>query len=115
MNLNIKVDDDYQHGKIIHLSGEIDAYTAPELKNTLLPLTEEKDAFIKVDFANVTYMDSTGLGVFINALKLSEQHDSSIQLIHVNERILRLFTITGLNEIMDIQSSIRGDTNHGSI
>lgn len=115
MNLDIKVVDANEKEKVVKLSGEIDVYTAPELKKTLLPLTEEEGIFVQVDFTEVSYMDSIGLGVFISALKSSQEYNSRLQIVHVHERILRLFKITGLDEILDIRSAIRGEPNHGSI
>lgn len=93
---------------VVNLSGEIDVYTAPQLKDTLLPLTEIKGNNIEICFEKVNYMDSTGLGVFINALKSTQQYDSRMKLVNLSDGILRLFTITGLDEIIDINPKIRG-------
>src|SRR5690625_7692227 len=97
MNINLDIDLK-ENGlvKTISLSGEIDAYTAPTLKEALLPLTKEEDAEIIVDLDEVSYMDSTGLGVFISALKSSKEHLSSFKLINLQERVYRLFKITSL-------------------
>lgn len=109
MNLLIDVSDEKQKS-VVNLSGEIDAYTAPRLKEELLPLTKQKDHIVEVDLENISYMDSTGLGVFINALKSTKEHESKMKLINVQERVLRLFKITGLDEIIDLNSTIRGGT-----
>lgn len=109
MNLKIDVSDDDQKS-IVSLSGEIDAYTAPKLKEALLPLTKHKHHIVEVDLEKISYMDSTGLGVFISALKSTKEHESKMKLINVQERVLRLFKITGLDEIIDLNSTIRGGT-----
>ncbi|MBY7142394.1 STAS domain-containing protein [Virgibacillus sp. NKC19-3] len=107
MNLVVDVVDQ-QETSTVHLSGEVDAYTAPELKAKLLPLTYHQGHTVNVDLKDVTYMDSTGLGVFISALKSTNEHESKLKLINIQERVLRLFKITGLDEIMDIDAGIRG-------
>ncbi|MFZ3580457.1 STAS domain-containing protein [Virgibacillus sp. DJP39] len=107
MNLAIDVIEESDKSKVI-LSGEIDAYTAPNLKDTLLPLTKENGKLVEVDLDQVGYMDSTGLGVFISALKSTKEHDSRLTLINLQDRVMRLFKITGLDEIMDINEEIRG-------
>lgn len=107
MNLTIKITDE-PNKFIVHLSGEIDAYTAPNLKETLIPLTQQKGRIVEVDLEKVTYMDSTGLGIFISALKSTKEHDSKLILVNIQERVLRLFKITGLDEIMDVNAAIRG-------
>ena len=90
------------------VSGEIDAYTAPKLKEALLPLTKVSGKTVEVDLDQVGYMDSTGLGVFISALKSTKKSDAHLRLIHVHDRVMRLFKITGLDEIIDISDEIRG-------
>ncbi|MFD2627184.1 STAS domain-containing protein [Oceanobacillus kapialis] len=95
---------------VVNLSGEIDAYTAPNLKESLLPLTQHKGSTVEVDLGNVNYMDSTGLGVFISALKSTKENDSEMKLVNIQDRVLRLFKITGLDEIMDLNSTIWGVT-----
>ncbi|GAA0447285.1 MAG: STAS domain-containing protein [Bacillota bacterium] len=107
MNLTINVVEETKKS-IVNLSGEIDAYTAPQLKETLLPLTQQRGNIVEVDLENVTYMDSTGLGIFISALKSTKEHESMMRLVNIQDRVLRLFKITGLDEIMDINAAIRG-------
>lgn len=110
MNLTIDVEHNGAE-KVVSLSGEIDAYTAPKLKETLLPLTqEEADTTVVVDLQQISYMDSTGLGVFISALKSTKEHNNNLKLVNLQERVYRLFKITGLTDIIDIDSdsTVRG-------
>lgn len=107
MNLTVDVVKNDEH-YIVYLAGEIDVYTAPKLKETLLPYIRKYGSNIEVDLKRVNYMDSTGLGVFISALKASKEFNSGLKLVNLQERVYRLFKITGLNEIMDIDSMIRG-------
>lgn len=109
MNINLNVEL-VEQGTTLHLvlSGEIDAYTAPKLKEELLPLTKRAGASIIVDLENVNYMDSTGLGVFISALKSTKEHGSELKLVQLQERVRRLFEITSLDSIISIDSIVRG-------
>lgn len=94
--------------KILEISGEIDAYTAPELKEALLPLVKESGNNVEVDLEHVQYMDSTGLGVFISALKASKESGSPFILTNAQDRVLRIFEVTGLNEVIHVKAAIRG-------
>ncbi|WP_181350146.1 STAS domain-containing protein [Thalassobacillus sp. CUG 92003] len=107
MNLTIDVNNKENH-KIVYLMGEIDAFTAPKLKESLLPLTQVEEQLVEVDLQEVNYMDSTGLGVFISALKSTKEYNSEMKLIHMQDRVYRLFKITGLTEIMNIESTVQG-------
>ncbi len=107
MNLDVKLVED---GTTLHLvlAGEIDAYTAPKLKEQLLPLTKENGVKIIVDLEQVNYMDSTGLGVFISALKSTKEYNSELELVQLQDRVRRLFEITSLDSIITIDSTVRG-------
>lgn len=103
--LNLEVDVlELDNKCTVKLTGEIDVYTAPRLIDSLLPLTKKKGNKILIDLEKVTYLDSTGLGVFISAYKSSKENDSAIKLVHVRDRVLRLFQVTGLDQIMDLKS-----------
>lgn len=102
MNLTVNVEENSNY-YTVKVSGEIDVYTAPELKEKLLPLTEISGNEIQVDLGDITYMDSTGLGVFISAYKSTKEHESEMELIHAKDRVSRLFKVTGLDEIMDVR------------
>lgn len=107
MNLNIDVIDEKSQ-LVMYISGEVDIYTAPDLKKELLGLTLQQGNTVIVDLSNVNYMDSTGIGVFISALKSTKENDSQLKLVNLQSQVMRLFEITGLNEIIDIQPEIRG-------
>ncbi|MBU9723805.1 MULTISPECIES: STAS domain-containing protein [Bacillaceae] len=106
--MNLKID--LQEGKkesVLYLDGEVDVYTAPNLKESLYPLAEESGKKVIVDLKNVNYIDSTGLGIFIGALKATDKSNSKLVIRGVDARVKRLFEITGLNEVMDIVSDQR--------
>lgn len=107
MNLVINVDQIDQKF-IVNVSGEIDVYTADKLKEKLLPLTMEKGNKVQVDLQHISYMDSTGLGVFISAYKSTKAHGSELELINARDRVLRLFIITGLHEIIGLRVDKKG-------
>lgn len=102
MNLTVNVQEN-NHEYLIKIKGEIDVYTAPKLKKQLLPLTEKEGVKIQIDLLDTTYLDSTGLGVFISAFKTTQQNNSEIEIIHVNDRVHRLFTVTGLDKIIKLK------------
>jgi len=114
MNLEINVDQTDQKS-IVEVSGEIDVYTAHKLTEKLLPLTEEKGEFVQVDLKDVTYMDSTGLGVFISAYKSAKANESELELINARDRVLRLFIITGIHEIINLRTEGKGGKKSGRL
>jgi anti-sigma B factor antagonist len=52
---------------IIHLVGELDLYNAPDLRTSLLELCAEQPERLVVDLGEVDFVDSTALGVLVEA------------------------------------------------
>ena len=67
MNLNIETttQDKFYEVKV---GGELDVYTVPELEEVLTPMRQDGTRDIYVNLENVSYMDSTGLGLFVGTL-----------------------------------------------
>lgn len=105
MAVNIK---EIENQVKIKLSGEIDAYSAPKLKESLQPFENKNFIDMTVNLSEVTYMDSTGLGVFVGLFKMLRANEGSLKLTGLSPRLKRLFEITGLAEIMEINSEVEG-------
>jgi anti-sigma B factor antagonist len=91
---------------VIQVHGEIDVYTAPRLRETLVGLVEAGSHHLIVDMEGVEFLDSTGLGVLVGGLKRVRAHDGGIDLVCTKTRILRIFRITGLNKVFSIYDSV---------
>lgn len=87
----------------IDIAGEIDIYTANQLKETLIEMLDEYNENIRINCLNLDYIDSTGLGVLIGALKRLKKDNKNIIIINPKANILKLFTITGLDKIFIIE------------
>ncbi|MCL6572375.1 MAG: anti-sigma factor antagonist [Bacillus sp. (in: Bacteria)] len=107
MNLKIEIDDKNKE-TLVFVSGEIDAFTAPKLREELLPLAEEPNKLVIVSLKDVSYLDSTGLGVFIGLFKELKKNNGELKLIDLSDRLKRLFEITGLSNIITISSKSEG-------
>jgi anti-sigma B factor antagonist len=92
--------DDTTH--VLSPEGEIDALTAPQLGRRLLGLAEEGKTAVVVDLSSVTFIDSTGLGVLLNALRALGRRRGKLVLVCPNERVLRPFQVTGLEDRLPI-------------
>lgn len=104
MNINISVEERSEE-YVITMSGELDVYTAPELQNVLDPVRQDGTHHVRIDVTDVSYMDSTGLGIFVGTLKDLNKHDKELRVTGASNRILRLFEITGLRDLMHINES----------
>ncbi|MCI3987284.1 anti-sigma factor antagonist RsbV, partial [Bacillus vallismortis] len=62
----------------------------------------------KICLKHVSYMDSTGLGVFVGIFKTVKQQGGSLKLENLSDRLIRLFEITGQKDIIDISAKSEG-------
>lgn len=102
MNLTMTSRTPNETTRILDLSGEVDVYTSPQLKQDLVQLAESGVKHVIINLSKVEYLDSTGLGVLIGGLKRMREHDGNMALVGPGMRILRIFEITGLDKIFDI-------------
>ena len=103
MNLLVQSAAD-ENEVVLFVEGEVDAFTAPQLKEKLLELIQHSTyPTVSLDVGNVTYMDSTGVGVLIGAMKSCKQSDRKLVIRNVPPRIERLFKITGLIELISVE------------
>lgn len=86
----------------VEVQGEIDVYTSPRVKETINELIDAGNYNMVVNLEGVRYIDSTGLGVLIGALKKVREKNGKIVLICTNPQIKKIFNITGLIKIFDI-------------
>jgi anti-sigma B factor antagonist len=93
---------------IIAVGGEIDVYTAPKLRDKITELVAKGVYDIIVDMEAVEFLDSTGLGVLVGGLKKVRAHDGSLELICTQDRLLKIFRITGLAKVFVIHDSADG-------
>ncbi|MFI8076230.1 STAS domain-containing protein [Streptomyces sp. NPDC086033] len=91
---------------VIRVNGEIDWNTAPKLREELADVINQGNYHLIVDLELVDYLDSTGLVVLSVAARRVRAHDGSLRLVCNQERILRIFRITGLTKIFSIHPSV---------
>jgi len=90
---------------LVSVVGEVDVATAPQLRDRLEEAVAEGFPTVVVDLTGVTFLDSTALGVLIEASKLCEAAGRTMRIAVSEPRILKIFEITGLTEFFDIRST----------
>jgi len=91
---------------VVACSGELDAHSAPLLEAQLGPLAAATGASIVVDLSEVGFIDSTGLGVLVTTLKHVREVDGRLDVVVTSSRVLKVFTITGLNAVIPVHSTL---------
>ncbi|MQA04143.1 MAG: anti-sigma factor antagonist [Streptosporangiales bacterium] len=91
---------------VVEVVGEIDVYTAPKLREAFIDLVAQGAYHLVIDMEQVEFLDSTGLGVLVGGLKRVRAHDGTLRLVCSQERILKIFRVTGLTKVFPIHSSL---------
>jgi len=90
---------------LVSVRGEVDVATSPRLRNELVALMDQDARSIVLDLGGMTFIDSSGLGVLVGALKRLREHEGeSIVLRGMQDPVRRVFEITGLTELFTIES-----------
>jgi anti-sigma B factor antagonist len=103
LTLSTRREDDWT---VVVVGGEIDVYTAPKLRELLVELETAGQHRLVLDLEQVEFLDSTGLGVLVGGLKRVRAHEGSLRLVCTQERILKVFRITGLTKVFPIDGSV---------
>jgi anti-sigma B factor antagonist len=90
----------------VRLEGEIDVYTAPRLKEELVSVVESGCPNVIVDMEKVGFIDSSGLGVLVSALRRARERDGVVRIVCTRENILKIFRITGLDKVFPIYAEM---------
>ena len=88
--------------KVVPLEGEIDLHISPRVTSTLNAAVKAKPRNLVVDMENVSYIDSSGLAVLIEAMQNVEQYGGQFALAGLQETIRVIFEIARLDQVFRI-------------
>ena len=87
---------------VVYLGGEVDLYTAPELKQELHRLVAEGATRLVIDMSETTFIDSTTLGVLLSVVKRVRPEGGTVVLVCPDRNVRRIFEITLLDRVFPI-------------
>jgi anti-sigma B factor antagonist len=89
---------------VLTMTGEIDVATSPLLRAELTALLARDARRVTIDLAGVSFIDSSGLGVLVGALKRIREvnDDGAIRIVNPQPAVRKVFDITGLDALFDI-------------
>jgi anti-sigma B factor antagonist len=91
---------------VITVSGEVDLASSPDLDTAIIAAIDSGSSSLVIDLTDVSFMDSSGLGVIVRGLKRCREADKDLDLVITNERVLKVFGITGLDQVIPIHDSV---------
>ena len=97
LDLGIEYDGDHA---VLSVRGDVDVYTCARLRSDLLAINESGRHRIAVDLTELTFCDSSGLGILVHAVKRANGAGGAIALYGAPEHFLRVLRVTGLTKIL---------------
>lgn len=91
-------------GVVVSMRGELDLASAPELQRELLALLSPPVASLTLDLANVTFLDSSGLGALYRTLQAAEARGVSFRLAQVPDHVVRVLDVTAMGPLFDVDA-----------
>ena len=88
--------------EVIQPSGILDGTKATEFRQEISKIIKKNTKIILVDFQKVTFMDSSGLGSLVQALKTVRAAGSELFLCSINDQIKMLFELTSMDRVFEI-------------
>ena len=104
MRIEIEQIDD--RTAVCRISGELDAYTAPELRDKLEEVMAAGRTWVIADLKQLTYLDSTGLGILVGTAKKCRQAGGDFAVASQRRNLLRIFQISGTDEILNVVADV---------
>lgn len=86
----------------VYLTGEVDVGNCSLFKEELNGIIEESDGMFKLDFSNLSYIDSAGLGILVGIYKRLTEKSRELTVINANDYIKKLFRITKLDTLFKV-------------
>ncbi|MEM6445202.1 MAG: STAS domain-containing protein [Cyanobacteria bacterium J06642_2] len=87
--------------QVVQLNGSFDITMVAKFRQQIDAMVAAGAQAILIDLKEVTFMDSSGLGALVTALKMLRARDGKLYLCSMNDQIRMLFDLTGLNTVFD--------------
>lgn len=93
---------------VVHVAGDLDVTSVGELRDVVEAQFRAGRFNIALDVGSLSFLDSRGLGVLVGLLRVARGHGGDLRPACVPPRIRRLFTITNLDDVFELDEDIPG-------
>ena len=91
---------------VVAVQGSVDLTSAPELRNRLAEVIDDGAQCIIVDLTGTDFLDSTGLGALVAALKRLRMRDGEIRIVCTPGHVRKVFEITSLDRVFPMHDTV---------
>jgi anti-sigma B factor antagonist len=103
---DVQVEDADPGLAVLVVGGEVDYEVSPQLKVRLMKAIKAGTRRLVLDLTDVSFIDSTAIGVIAAAVeRLDEAGGGSVAVVSTHEKVMQIFEITGLDNVLTVHSS----------
>lgn len=85
---------------VVYLIGELDHHTAKDIREKIdFAISCKKPNHLVLDFKNITFMDSSGIGLVMGRFRLMQNHKGSVEIKNVTSQTKKIMELAGLGKI----------------
>ncbi len=89
---------------VVQVVGEVDVSNADELRAKLHEALDRAPSALEVDLEEVSYIDSTGIGVLVGAQHHAQEVHVSFTVVRPQHNVARVLSLLGVNEQLGVRS-----------
>lgn len=93
---------DVKEVSVVYLKGYLDAHTAPDFEKVLQDLVDENRVRIVVNLAELNYISSAGLGVFMGFIEDIRKKKGDIKLAEPTDKVFRVLDLLGFPALYEV-------------
>lgn len=90
---------------VLNVKGFLDAHTAPELENAFNGLINDKQYKVVVNFSDLQYISSAGLGVFMAYVETMRENNGDIKFCSLKDDVFNIFDLLGFPLLYEFYTS----------
>jgi anti-sigma B factor antagonist len=105
LNFGITIEDTSKGIPMVHLRGELDAYSAAHFRGALISLTQEGHRFVVLHLGSLDFIDSVGLGSMVSVYTRLKKAGGSLYIAAPSEQLSKVLHITGLDALFPLYAS----------
>ncbi|RMH58670.1 MAG: anti-sigma factor antagonist [Candidatus Hydrogenedentota bacterium] len=91
---------------VIHVDGRVDAFLVTKIREIINDLVQAGKLRLVIEFAKVSQINSTALGILVGRLRRVRMHGGDIKITGLNQEIRRIFDVMGAAKIFDVHDSV---------
>jgi anti-sigma B factor antagonist len=91
---------------VIRATGELEIATVPEMRSIVAQVADRQPRALLFDFRDVSYLDSSGLGILVSAKKRLGSYRGEVVVVTRQPSVLKALSLSGLDQILRVVATV---------